>query len=43
MKVVKEDIKKAARCLQLCAGQEVGCEAAIQLCTGYLNPTKQWR
>ena len=29
MKVVKEDIKKAARCLQLCAGQEAGCEAAI--------------
>ena len=29
MKVVKEDIKKAAGCLQLCAGQEVGCEAAI--------------
>ena len=29
IKVVKEDIKKAARCLQLCAGQEVGSEAAI--------------
>ena len=29
MKVVKEDIKKAAGCLQLWAGQEVGCEAAI--------------
>ena len=29
MKVVKEDIKKAAGCLQLCAGQEAGCEAAI--------------
>ena len=26
---MKEDIKKAARCLQLCAGQEVGSEAAI--------------
>ena len=29
MKVVKEDIKKAAGCLQLCAGQMVGCEATI--------------
>ena len=29
MKVVKEDIKKAAGCLQSCAGQEAGCEAAI--------------
>ena len=29
MKVVKEDIKKAAGCLQLCVGQEAGCEAAI--------------
>ena len=29
MKVVKENIKKAAGCLQLCAGQEAGCEAAI--------------
>ena len=29
MKVVKEDIKKAAGSLQLCAGQEAGCEAAI--------------
>ena len=28
MKVVKENIKKAARCLQLCTGQEAGCEAA---------------
>ena len=28
MKVVKEDIKKAAGCLQLCAGQEARCEAA---------------
>ena len=29
MKVVKEDIKKATGCLQLCTGQEVGCEAAV--------------
>ena len=29
MKVVKEDIKKTAGCLQLCTGQEAGCEAAI--------------
>ena len=29
MKVMKKDIKKAAGCLQLCAGQEAGCEAAI--------------
>ena len=29
MKVVKEDIKKAADCLQSCAGQKVGFEAAI--------------
>ena len=29
MKVVKKDIKKAVGCLQLCAGQEAGCEAAI--------------
>ena len=29
MKVVKEDIKKAAGCLQLCADQEAGCEAVI--------------
>ena len=29
MKVVKEDIKKAVGCLQLCAGQEAGCEAVI--------------
>ena len=29
MKVVKEDIKKATGCLQLCPGQEAGCEAAI--------------
>ena len=29
MKVLKEDIKKAAGCLQLCAGQETGCEAVI--------------
>ena len=29
MKVVKGDIKKAAGCLQLCAGQEAGCEASI--------------
>ena len=28
IKVVKEHIKKAAGCLQLCAGQEAGCEAA---------------
>ena len=27
IKVVKEDIKKARGCLQLCAGQEIGCEA----------------
>ena len=26
---MKEDIKKAGGCLQLCAGQEIGCEAAI--------------
>ena len=29
MKVVKENITKAAGCLQLCAGQEVRCEAAM--------------
>ena len=29
MKVVKEDIKKAAGCLQLCAGQETGCETGM--------------
>ena len=29
MKVLKDDIKKAAGCLQLCAGQETGCEAVI--------------
>ena len=29
MKVVKEDIEKAAGCLQLCASQEAGCQAAI--------------
>ena len=28
MKVVKENITKAARYLQLCTGQEAGCEAA---------------
>lgn len=39
MKVVKED-KKVARYLQLCAHQEVGCEAAI-MCTEYLNPIKK--
>ena len=26
---MKEDIKKAGGCLQLCAGQEIGCEATI--------------
>ena len=34
MKVVKEDIKKAVGCLQLCAGQEAGCEAAIHAMHG---------
>ena len=29
MKVVKKDIEKAAGCLQLYAGQEAGCQAAI--------------
>ena len=29
IKVVKEDIKKADGCLQLCADQEIGCEATI--------------
>ena len=29
MKVVKEDIKKGAGCLQLCTGQEAGYEATI--------------
>ena len=29
MKVVKEDIKKAAGCFQLCASQEARCETAI--------------
>ena len=29
IKVVKEDIKKAVRCLQLCAGQQVAWEATI--------------
>ena len=29
MKVVKEDIKKAAGFLELCAGQKAGCEAPI--------------
>ena len=29
MMVMKEDIKKASGCLQLCTVQEVGCEAAI--------------
>ena len=29
MKVVKENIRKAAGCLQLCAGQEVRSEAAM--------------
>ena len=29
MKVVKEDIKKAAGCLQLCTGQEAGYETVI--------------
>jgi len=29
MKVLKEDIKVAAGGLQLCAGQEAGCEAAV--------------
>ena len=28
---LKEDIKKAAACLQLCPGQEAGCEAAIHI------------
>ena len=30
MKVVKEDSQKTAGYLQLCAGQEAGCEATIQ-------------
>ena len=30
MKVVKEDIKKAAGCLQLWASQEAECEAAMR-------------
>ena len=34
MKVVKEDIKKAVGCLQLCAGQEAACEAAIRAMHG---------
>ena len=29
--ILKEDIKKAAACLQLCAGQEAGREAAIHV------------
>ena len=29
MKVVKEDMKKAAGCLQLCTGRKTGCETAI--------------
>ena len=28
-KFVKQDIKKATGCLQLCTGKEVGCEATI--------------
>ena len=28
---LKEDIKKAGACLQLCAGQETGCEAGIHI------------
>ena len=31
MKLVKEGIKKAAGCLQLFAGQEAGCEAAMHV------------
>ena len=28
LKVVKQDVKDAAGCLQMCAGQHAGCEAA---------------
>ena len=40
MKVVKEDIKKAAGCSQLCAGQEAGCEVAIHAMHKIFEPNE---
>ena len=40
MKVVKEDIKKAVWCLQLCAGLEVGCEDTIHAINRILESNK---
>ena len=40
MKVVKEDIKKAAGCLQLYTGQEAGCEPAIHAMHKTFEPNK---
>ena len=40
MKVVKEDIKKAAGCSQLSAGQEAGCEAAIHAMHKIFEPNE---
>jgi len=38
LRVVKSDILEAAGCLQLCAGQQGGCEAAIHaMCKIYMN------
>ena len=42
MKVVKED-KKIARYLQLCAYQEVGCEAAIHAMHRIFESNKKGR
>ena len=40
MKVLKEDIKKAAECLQLCASQETGCEAVIHAMHKFFESTE---
>ena len=34
MKTVKEDVKKAVGCFQLCAGQEAGGEAVVNAMNG---------
>ena len=37
MKFVKQDIKEAIGCFQLCTGKEVGCEATIGAIQGILE------
>ena len=37
MKLLRKDILKARGSLQLCAGQDVGCEAAIHAVYDMLN------